>query len=324
MAAGASATYTASSAWTNPHLWFPQDPYLYTIHTVLYDGTTSNVVDWKKTRFGFKEEYIVNGTQFWLNGKRAFMRGDGHHYQGEYQQTREYFVAMFTAMKQWGVNYFRPHSMPYDPVMLDVADSMGMMILDESAIYGSDGDSDCIHDDRSHLQRFIERDRNHPSVWAWSVSNELGWKESEAGTGWTGLPTYLVAYDSLARAVDPTRIAYNEGDNPAGNVVHSQHYWDFTTCGPDANLPPLANNTQVHVMGEYCNYQIYCFTQPGNTGTCGYEATSQDYGTGYWTHGETARDQTKSLQAQKLRRVFKLVHALVFASLPAVFQQHSS
>jgi beta-galactosidase len=292
LAAGASATYTASSAWANPHLWFPQDPYLYTIHTVLYDGATANVVDWKHTRFGFKEMYIVNGTQFLLNGKRAYLRGDAHHYHDEYQQPRAYFEAMFTAMKSWGVNYFRAHTLPYDPVMLNVADSMGMMILDESAIYGSDGDDDCTADCRPHLQRFIERDRNHPSVILWSVSNELSWKTTQMG-----LPNYLVQYDSLAKAVDPTRVAYTEGDDPAGNVVESVHYFDFNHCGPDNATPPIQAAGKVHIMGEYCNYMIPCFGDSG-TGACGYETKCQDYGTGYWTHGEMARDQTKALQAQ--------------------------
>ena len=292
LAAGASATYAASSAWSNPHLWFPQDPYLYYIHTVLYDGTTSAVVDWKKTRFGFKEFYIVNGTQFWLNGKRAYLRGDAHHYHDEYQQTRAYFEAMFTALKSWGVNYFRAHTLPYDPVMLNVADSMGMMILDESAIYGSDGDNDCTADCRPHLQRFMERDRNHPSVILWSVSNEISWKTTQLGVG-----NFLTQYDSLANAVDPTRVSYTEGDNPAGNVVQSQHYFDFSHCGPDNAVPPISSTTKVHVMGEYCNYMIPCFGDSG-TGACGYETKCQDYGTGYWTHGEMARDQTKALQTQ--------------------------
>jgi len=113
-----------------------------------------------------------------------------------------------------------------------------------------------------------------------------------------GSAIILIQYDSLANKVDPTRVAYTEGDNPTGNVVQSQHYFDFTHCGPGAPAPPISSTIKVHIMGEYCNYMLPCFGATG-VGACGYETNCQDYGTGYWTHGEMARDQTKAIQAEK-------------------------
>jgi hypothetical protein len=289
LAAGAGQTYSFSAAWNNPHYWIPEDPYLYTIHTVVYDADKSTVVDWKKTKFGFREFYLT-GTQFYLNGKKAFLRGDSHHYQSEYQQTKAYFTALFTAMKEWGCNYYRPHTLPYDPVMYDVADSMGMMIIAETAVYGSDGDADCNGDFLPHLQRFIERDRNHPSIVLWSTSNEVMWKN--------GNPEPRRA---LAATLDPTRVPYSEENGYEGPQVVSIHYFDFDHAGLYTTLPtpPIRNVNKVHTMGEYCNYMITAFGNTG-VGACGYETNSQDYGTGYWTHGETAQGQTKALQLQRL------------------------
>lgn len=293
LAAGASQTYSFSAAWANPHYWIPEDPYLYTIHTVVYSSDWSTVIDWKKTKFGFREFYLT-GTQLFLNGKRAFLRGDSHHYVSEYQQTRAYAVALFTAMKQWGCNYYRPHTLPYDPVIYDVADSMGMMIIAETAVYGSDGDADCNAEYLPHVQRFIERDRNHPSIVLWSTSNEVNWR----GFNPNGRVNFAVT-------IDPTRVPYAEENSWTGPYLCSIHYYDFNHCGAYVTLPtpPTRNTTQVQTMGEYCNYMIQCF---GNTGwgACGYETNSQDYGTGYWTHGETAQGQTRALQNQRLYGVF--------------------
>lgn len=287
LAANSSQTYTFSKSWTNPHYWIPEDPYLYNIHTVIYDTDKTTVVDWKKTRFGFREFYL-SGSQFYLNGMKAFLRGDSHHYQAEYQQTRDYYVALFTAMKEWGCNYFRPHTLPYDPLVYDVADEMGMMVIAESAVYGSDGDDTGYYPD--HLRRFIERDRNHPSIVLWSVSNEVIWNG--------GNPE---PHRALAAFIDPSRIAYAEENGYEGPQVCGVHYFDFDHSGLYTTLPnpPVINPNKVHMMGEYSNYTIAAFGDTG-VGACGYETNSQDYGTGYWTHGETAQGQTKALQIQRL------------------------
>ncbi len=287
LSAGTSHTYSFAAQWTSPHCWIPEDPYLYTIHTVIYDQDKSTVVDWKKTKFGFKE-FWVSGTQFYLNGQKAFLRGDSHHMHSEYQQTREYFVALFTAMKEWGCNYYRPHTMPYTPALYDVADSIGMMLVAEAAVFGSDGDDSGYYPD--HEKRFIQRDRNHPSIAMWSSSNEVAHM---------GVNPELNR--AAAQSMDSTRIVYCEENGYCSPEVCSVHYMDsphaglYTTALPN---PPIRDATKVHSMGEYIDPQITSFGDTG-TGPCGYECKSQDYGTGYWRHGETAIGVTTALQNQR-------------------------
>ncbi len=298
LAAGASQTYKFGNAWTNPHYWIPEDPYLYVIHTVVYDSDKTTVIDWKQTKFGFREFYLIE-PNFYLNGNKAYLRGDSHHYHGEYQQTKAYFQALFSAMKSWGSNYYRPHTLPYDPVMYEVADSIGMMIIAETAIYGSDGDMDCAGQFLDHLTRFIQRDRNHPSIVLWSCSNEVLWKNIASGNP---DPRRV-----LASQLDSTRVPYYEENGCDEAQVVSIHYYDFDHNGAYATLPtaPVTNANKVQTMGEYLNYMYPYFgygpgTADSGTGPCGYEVISQDYGSGMWTTGEMALGQTKGLQAQRL------------------------
>ena len=69
----------------------------------------------------------------------------------------------------------RIHQEPASPYMLDVADQMGLMIIDETAIRGSNSTQDFVagHDNMvNHARALVLRDRNHPAVIRWSQANE--------------------------------------------------------------------------------------------------------------------------------------------------------
>jgi hypothetical protein len=72
-------------------------------------------------------------------------------------------------------NVARLHQEPVSPYMLDVMDEMGMMVIDESAIRGSNNDQDFMAGSANmiaHLNALVHRDRNHPCVIRWSQCNE--------------------------------------------------------------------------------------------------------------------------------------------------------
>ena len=72
-------------------------------------------------------------------------------------------------------NVARLHQEPVSPYMLDVMDEMGMMVIDESAIRGSNNDQDFMAGSanmNAHLNALVHRDRNHPCVIRWSQCNE--------------------------------------------------------------------------------------------------------------------------------------------------------
>ncbi len=156
-------------------LWSQEHPNLYGL--VVNTSLGSKIIDKKYTRFGWREVTIV-GSNVLLNGKPVVMKGDSWHFLGIPQMTRRYAVSWFKAMRDANQNAVRLHAQPYPPFYLDVADEMGILVLDETAIWASDGgpkldDPGYWADTKNHIAELIFRDRNHPSVFGWSVSNEV-------------------------------------------------------------------------------------------------------------------------------------------------------
>lgn len=154
--------------------WTPEHPHLYALLIALKKG--AQVIDLKYERFGWRE-WTISGTTHCLNGKPYPLRGDSWHFMGIPQMTRRYAWAWFTAIKGMYGNAVRFHAQVYPRFYLDVADEMGICVLDETAIWASDGgpklDSPLFWEtSKEHLSRLVLRDRNHAAVFGWSISNE--------------------------------------------------------------------------------------------------------------------------------------------------------
>ncbi len=155
-------------------LWSPGHPHLYAMLIGLADK--KGIMDRQYNRFGWRE-FRIAGSRFELNGEPIVLKGDSWHFMGIPQMTRRYAWAWFTMLKNAGANAVRLHAEPYPALYLDMADEMGMMVLDETGLWASDGgpkiDAEAYWQHaEDHLRDFILRDRNHPSVMGWSVCNE--------------------------------------------------------------------------------------------------------------------------------------------------------
>ena len=154
--------------------WTPEHPNLYALR--LFVNDKKQTIDTKYERFGWRE-WTFQGTKQCLNGKPLELKGDSWHFMGVPQMTRRYAWAWFTAIKGMNGNAVRPHAQIYPRFYLDVADEMGICVLNETANWASDGgpklDSEKFWEaSKQHLERFVLRDRNHASVFGWSISNE--------------------------------------------------------------------------------------------------------------------------------------------------------
>ncbi|MDR1808840.1 MAG: glycoside hydrolase family 2, partial [Prevotella sp.] len=154
--------------------WTPESPNLYGL--LLNISDKKQLADTKYERFGWRE-WTLQGTKQCLNGKPYELKGDSWHFMGIPQMTRRYAWAWFTAIKEMNANAVRPHAQVYPRFYMDVADEMGICVLDETANWASDGgpkmDSGKFWEaGKEHLKRLVLRDRNHASVFGWSVSNE--------------------------------------------------------------------------------------------------------------------------------------------------------
>jgi hypothetical protein len=228
--AGATATVRESTGWSNPRLWGPADPHLYELRVDVRDSASGPVLDSTVNRFGFRE-VTVDGPALLLNGEPQLLRGDSWHYMGSIQNSRAYAESWMTMAKAAGVNYMRLHAMPYPPVYYDVADELGVMLIGESGIYGSSGNyamnaADFWANCATHLTARTVRDRNHPSIIAWSAENEM---LAAFGHNWA---PQVAALKPAVLAQDTSRPVYFEGDGDpqgAGDLLSTHYPLEITT-----------------------------------------------------------------------------------------------
>jgi beta-glucuronidase len=186
----------------NAALWSPAAPNLYDLSIeMLLDGA---VQDRYTLAVGIRTIRVA-GDQLLLNGQPIKLTGFGRHI--DFPVTgRGYVPAVMIKdykLMQWiGANSFRTSHYPYSEAMLDLADRLGILVIDETPAVGLYF-SEAGFGQRSALcQQFtrelIARDKNHPSVIMWSLANEPFTNHEKAG------PFFRALYDQ-ARALDDTR-----------------------------------------------------------------------------------------------------------------------
>lgn len=173
----------------HPRLWSPASPYTYTVRTeVIVGGKT---VDEVTTRTGFRSFRFDATTGFWLNGKNMKLNGVCEHHDlgclgaafNEDAMRRK-----LVRLKAMGVNALRCTHNPPAPQLLDLCDTMGFVVMDESFDMWRTRKSKydyARYFDEWHerdLTDMVLRDRNHPSVIVWSIGNEVleQWSQTPA------------------------------------------------------------------------------------------------------------------------------------------------
>ncbi|MBM6866070.1 DUF4982 domain-containing protein [Bacteroides caecigallinarum] len=176
---------------SSPKLWDTENPYLYYLVTeVIKDGkcidrytTTTGVRDFK---FDAEKGFILNGKQTKINGVCM------HHdlgCLGAAVNTRA-IERLLQILKGMGCNGIRCSHNPPAPELLDLCDKMGFIVMDEA--FDMWRKKKTSHDyaryfnewHEKDLRDFILRDRNHPSIFVWSIGNEVleQWSDAKADT----------------------------------------------------------------------------------------------------------------------------------------------
>ena len=156
------------------------------------------------------------------------------------QMTRRYAWAWFTAIKGMNGNAVRPHAQVYPRFYMDMADEMGICVLNETANWASDGGPklDSEHfwkTSKDHLKRFVLRDRNHASVFGWSISNENKPVILHVYNRPELIPSQQKAWEEwrdIVRLYDPTRPWISSDGEDDGNgilPVTVGHYGDINS-----------------------------------------------------------------------------------------------
>ena len=192
----------------NPKLWSPETPHVYKVVTQILDG--KKVVDQIETNFGFKTVKWDIATGFWLNGENVKLKGVCEHWEGGPvggAWTKPMLRWKLQALKDMGINAIRPSHNPTPPMFYDICDEIGLLVMDEifdgwhkkaPQDYGKQAFDDWWQRD---VTEWITRDRNHPSIFVWSLGNET---HSPIGPE-------LVKF---GKKLDPTRLFTSGAGNP--------------------------------------------------------------------------------------------------------------
>ena len=173
---------------TEPRLWSPDSPNLYTlVQELKVNGATTDV---RSTRFGIRtiEVDAVQGLR--INGQKVVLRGGNIHHDNYMLGAAgapDADARKVALMKQAGYNAIRNAHNPASQATLNAADELGMLVIDEAfdmwrkskraKDYSRFFDTDWKQD----IDSLVLSGRNHPSVLFWSVGNEIPEQGSKEG-----------------------------------------------------------------------------------------------------------------------------------------------
>lgn len=189
-----------------PVLWSTEKPALYTAQITV---TTKEGVFIQSAKVGFRDFEFVTKGPFLLNGKRLLIRGTQRH---EDQagvggaETEEMIRKEMILMKQMGVNFIRLAHYQQSQIVLNLCDSLGMLVWEEIPwCRGGLGGDVYKEQARRMLTNMIEQHYNHPAVIIWGLGNENDLPGDFAEFDKEKIRAFMSELNSLAHKLDPSR-----------------------------------------------------------------------------------------------------------------------
>lgn len=190
----------------NPALWSPGQPNLYTCTTTVDSGSGRQTVTEK---FGFRHFEFVDYGPFKLNGARLLIRGTHRHedHAGVAQAMTESMIRTeMKMMKEMGVNFIRLGHYQQSRIVLDLCDSLGIMVWEEIPwCRGGLGGDRYQQQAKAMLTDMIGQHRNHPSVIIWGLGNENDWPGDFPEFDKKKIRAFMSELNTLSHQLDPTR-----------------------------------------------------------------------------------------------------------------------
>ena len=159
-----------------PALWSLEERNLYKLVTEIDTGGA--ITDRYETPFGIRTCTFDAEKGFFLNGKSVKLKGTCNHQDhagvgAALPDAVQYFRVR--KLQEMGCNALRTSHNPPTPELLNAADELGMLVFDETRMMSSNPEG------LAQLENLVRRDRNHPSVFMWSLGNEEGTADTEKG-----------------------------------------------------------------------------------------------------------------------------------------------
>ena len=175
--AGETKTVNFNYTIQHPHLWSPDDPYLYSANVKL-----SNINTKRSTKFGIRSFSFDAEKGFMLNGQKVLISGACVHHDDGVLGAMAFDdaeIRKVRQMKEAGFNLIRTSHNPTTRAFLDACDSLGMLVIGEAfdgwRTQKNPYDYSTLIDScyREDIHAMVQRDRNHPSIISWSIGNEI-------------------------------------------------------------------------------------------------------------------------------------------------------
>ena len=292
--------------------WSSERPVLHTLVLSLIDPSGS-LVETTSVRIGFRRVEIVD-RELLLNGYPVLIHGVNRHDHDPDRGKAVSAESMWddvALMKQHNINAVRTAHYPNDPRFLDACDELGLWVVDEADVETHARLASLSDDPRfvpaifERIRRMVVRDRNHPSIFAFSLGNESG-----AGAVFDAAAAWI-------RATDPTRVVHYEGvchrafagtedpgdPGPATDLVCPMYpsieairNWAERTVDTDEQRPLIMcefSHAMGNSNGSLADYWAVIETTEGLQGGFIWDwvdqglraVSSDDDGTEYWAYG---------------------------------------
>jgi len=296
---------------SNPVSWSPDRPYLYKVSLQILHK--DKILDNYSINTGIRSFVFDAKKGFFLNGIHTKIKGVCLHHDlgalGAAINTRA-IQRQLQLLKDMGCNAIRTSHNPPAPEFLDLCDRMGFLVLDESFdMWAKKKSKHDYHEDwnKWHVQDLTDqilRDRNHPSVFMWSIGNEI---REQFDTSGITIARELV---HIVKNIDNTRpvtSALSEAD-PHKNYIyqsgaldvvglnyHTEKYADFPGNYPGQKFIATETTSALETRGYYqqpsdtTQHWPQSSKSPFTQGNKEFAAPAYDNVAAYWgaTHEET-------------------------------------
>lgn len=189
-----------------PRFWSTDNPNLYTSKiTLISSSGTHNITE----NFGIRSfEFVENGP-FLLNGERLFLRGTHRHedHAGYAQAMPDELIRKeMKMMKVMGVNFIRLGHYQQSEIVLDLCDSLGILVWEEIP-WCRGGVGNATYKDQAHtmLIDMIDQHYNHPSIILWGLGNEQDWPGDFDWYSEDSVRHLMSSLNDLAHSLDSER-----------------------------------------------------------------------------------------------------------------------
>jgi beta-galactosidase len=242
------------------NLWSPKTPYLYKLVTTI--SNQNEVADIYNTPFGVRTVTIDPNNGVFINGQHVEILGMCNHQDhagvGVALPDRLQYYRI-ERLLEMGANAYRTSHNEPTAELLDACDQLGMLVLDENRRIGTNAEP------LSELTRQIRRDRNHPSVFMWSLGNEeTGLQGNDTGAA------VVKVMQNVVHSLDSTRLCTIAINNDWGKgfskVIDVQGFNyrlnemdKFHSTFPHQPCIGTETASQVGTRGIYTNDTSKCF-----------------------------------------------------------------